>query len=64
MKKKFQHRLEAIDWIANYAKNEGHFEVMREQLNFNYIYSNTSFLNLDAQEDLAEVIVLRDPKRR
>jgi len=39
MKKEFTTRLEAIDWIANEAENEGQFEVLREQLNFNFIYN-------------------------
>lgn len=38
--------LEAIDWIADYAEDEGQFEVLREQLNYNYIYTETYFLDL------------------
>ena len=61
MKKTFQNRLEAIDWIANYAKNEGQFEVLREQLNFNYIYTQKYFLDLS---ESAGEIVLFDKKAR
>ena len=58
MKKKFQNRIEAVDWIAGYVENEGQFEVLREQLNFNYIYSGTLYLNIDLERDLAEVEIL------
>lgn len=47
MKKVFKSRLEAIDWIAGKAEDEGQFEVFREQLNFNYIYTGRFFINLD-----------------
>lgn len=59
MKKKFQNRIEAVDWIASYVENEGQFEVLREQLNFNFIYSGLLFLNIDLEKDLAEVEILR-----
>lgn len=58
MKKIFENRIEAIDWIANYVDNEGQFEVLREQLNFNYIYSGIYSLEIDSKEGLAEVILL------
>lgn len=59
MKKKFQNRIEAVDWIANYVENEGQFEVLREQLNFNHIYSGTFYLEIDQIEELAEVVILK-----
>ncbi len=64
MKKYFQNRLEAIDWIAGYVENEGQFEVLREQLEFNFIYSRLYFLELDDQP--AEVAWLneQEPPRR
>ena len=58
MKKVFSTRLEAIDWIAAKAKNEGQFEVMREKLLFNFIYSGIYFL--DTEEQIEDVI-LRKP---
>ncbi len=58
MKKQFQNRITAINWIANYVENEGQFEVLREQLIFNYIYNGTYFLEVNEQENLAEVILL------
>lgn len=58
MKKVFATRLEAIDWIAAQAKNEGQFEVMREKLLFNFIYTGTYFL--DTEEQIEDVI-LRKP---
>lgn len=57
MKKQFQSRLEAINWIANYAEDEGQFEVLREQLNFNYIYTGQYFINLN-NNPLPEVVWL------
>ena len=58
MKKQFQNRITAINWIADYVDNEGQFEVLREQLNFNFIYTNAYFLEINEQENLAEVILL------
>jgi len=58
MKKTFETRLEAIDWIADNAEDEGKFEVMREQLNYNYIYTGTYFLDMDKPID--EVILMDD----
>jgi len=57
MKKVFQTRLEAIDWIAAHAENEGQFEAMREQLLFNFIYSGTYYIDPDAT---LEDVVMRD----
>jgi hypothetical protein len=57
MKKQFQTRLQAIQWIADYAKNEGHFEVLRERLLFNHIYDGTYYLDLDKQKSSCEVIL-------
>lgn len=50
MKKHFSNRLEAIDWIAEKAENESQFEVMREQLNFNYIYTGQYFVEYGKEE--------------
>ena len=60
MKKKFKDRIEAVDWIAGYVENEGQFEVLREQLNFNLIYFGELFLKIDFEEDLPEVISLNN----
>ncbi len=54
---KFQSRLTAIDWIANYTQDEGSFEVLREQLNYNFIYNGKYTVNLPAQ--IHEVALLR-----
>ena len=56
MKKIFQNRLDAIEWIAGYVENEGQFELLREELNFNFIYNGTYFLELE--EDLPEIVML------
>lgn len=61
MKKIFESRLEAINWIADHTEDEGKFEVLREQLNFNFIYSGTYFIDLDKPID--EVILLDQKKR-
>jgi len=45
----FNSRLEAIDWIAQKVEDEGQFEVLREQLNFNHIYTGAYFLNLEGK---------------
>lgn len=58
MKKIFENRIEAVEWIAGYVENEGQFEVLRERLNFNHIYTNTFFLDLD--RPIAEVTLKED----
>ena len=60
MKKiQFKSSLEAVDWIADFAKDEGHFEVLREQLNFNFIYTGEYYLEVDELEEESEIILLR-----
>lgn len=56
MRVNFTSRLDAIEWIADYVEDEGQFEVLREQLNFNYFYYETFFLAID--ESIAEVVML------
>ncbi|MFK8008109.1 MAG: hypothetical protein AB8H03_17255 [Saprospiraceae bacterium] len=63
MKKTFQKRLDAIDWIATHAKNEGQFEVLREQLNFNYIYHFKFFVVINEDTNTSEVIIMKKPRR-
>ncbi len=58
----FNSRLEAIDWIASYAEDEGTFEVLREQLNYNFIYSDKYFLELP--EVPFEVVLLEQSNRK
>lgn len=55
MKVSFESRLEAIDWIADHAEDEGQFEVLREQLNYNYIYTGRYYLSLD--QDIPEIMM-------
>ena len=57
MKIKFKTRLEAIDWIACFAEDEGTFEVLREQLNFNFIYTGKYYL--ENHEETLEVVLMR-----
>ena len=63
MKMSFPTRLAAIDWIANNAKDETQFEVLREQLNYNFIYFQIYFIDMS---ELNEDIALLDfsPKKR
>ncbi len=61
MKVRFKTRLEAIEWIANRAKDEGQFEVLREKLLFNYIYTGTYFLDLSKK--LGEVVMMDKSKK-
>lgn len=56
MKKTFESRLEAIDWIAKKVENEGQFEVLREHLNFGFIYSGTYFIKLDDLDLEVEIV--------
>ena len=56
MRKVFKNRLEAIDWIAENTEDEGRFEVMREQLNFNYIYTGKYYV--DTAGSIQEVALL------
>ena len=59
MKIKFNNRLEAITWIANYVEDEGQFELLREQLTFNEFYSGKLYLLFDKKEKEAEIVMLR-----
>lgn len=59
MTKRFQTRLQAIDWIANHAEDEAQFEVMREQLMFNHIYTGKYFVKVEKEEAEREIIWLR-----
>ncbi len=60
MKRYFENRLRAIDWIAQHAEDEGQFEVMREQLNFNFIYNRAFFI--ETSKEQFEVVLLKDNK--
>ncbi len=62
MRKVFNNRLEAIDWIAENTENEGQFEVMREQLNFNYIYTERYYI--DTGKSIQEVVLLGNDKEK
>lgn len=59
MKRSFKTRLEAIDWIAANTENERQFELLREQLNYNYIYFNVYFID---QADLFNDVTLSNDK--
>ena len=63
MKKTFENRLDAINWIADNVENEAQFEVFREQLNFNYIYHQAWFLEIDEEQLMAEIVWLDDWKK-
>ncbi len=56
MKKSFSNRLEAIDWIASNVENEGQFEVLREQLNYSFIYEGVYQIKLDKLELEVEIV--------
>ena len=47
MKKQFENHLQAIDWIADkkHAETESHFEILREELIFNHIYTGEYFID-------------------
>ena len=63
MKKTFKNRLEAVDWIASFVENEGQFEMLREKLNYNFIYTGELYLEIDEDEVLPEVMGLDDDQR-
>jgi hypothetical protein len=56
MKKSFESRLEAIEWLASKVENEGQFEVIREQLNYSFIYNGTYIIKLENLELFVELI--------
>ena len=56
MKKSFESRIEAIEWLADKVKNEGQFEVLREQLNYSFIYNGTYIIKLEDLELFVELI--------
>lgn len=60
MKINFENRLEAVDWIADHVEDEGQFEALREQLNYNYIYSGEYFLDLE--DEIDEIVLLPSQK--
>ena len=56
MKKEFKDRLEAIDWMAQQAEDEARFEVWREELMFNYLYTDHYYIYSTAQTK--EIVML------
>jgi len=54
--KTFESRLEAIEWLADKVENEGQFEVLREQLNYSFIYNGTYIIKLENLELFVELI--------
>ena len=56
MKKKFNSRLEAIEWIANNVENEAQFEVLREQLMYSFIYLGTYIVKLGKLKLEVEIV--------
>lgn len=57
----FTSQLEGIDWIANKVENEDQFEILREELLYNYIYSGKYYLDIEDTklEMLAEIPLWR-----
>ena len=45
MKKQFESHMQAINWIADNAETESHFEILREELIFNHIYTGEYFIH-------------------
>lgn len=43
----FTSQLEGIDWIANKVQNEDQFEILREELLWNFIYFGSYFLDVE-----------------
>lgn len=57
MKKSFESRIEAIEWLAEKVENEGQFEVLREELNYSFIYSGTYLVKLNNLDLEVEIIL-------
>ena len=51
MKKYFKSQMEAIQWISDNAQNEAHFEILREELIFNHIYTGEYFVHMVLLEE-------------
>ena len=64
MKKTFKNRLEAVNWIADNVENEAQFEVLREQLTYNFIYDKEWYLEVDEDKPMAEVVWLEDWRKQ
>ena len=45
MRREFNSHMEAINWIAENAKTESHFEILREEITFNHIYTGEYFIS-------------------
>ena len=45
MKREFTTHMEAINWLSDHSRNEAHFEIMREELKYNYIASGHYFVD-------------------
>ncbi|MDH3651783.1 MAG: hypothetical protein OEQ53_19015 [Saprospiraceae bacterium] len=50
MKKYFKSHLAGIQWISDNAQNEAHFEILREELTFNHIYTEEYFVHMVLME--------------
>ncbi len=57
MKKSFESRIEAIEWLAEKVENEGQFEVLREELIYSFIYSGTYLVKLNNLDLEVEIIL-------
>ena len=60
MRKEFNNHMEAINWIADHAETESHFEILREEIIFNHIYTGEYFINSIEMEK--EVVWLGESK--
>ena len=47
---RFNSQLEGINWIAEKVQDETQFEILREELLFNYIYSGNYFLDVEKNQ--------------
>ncbi|MCB0688937.1 MAG: hypothetical protein KDC53_20505 [Saprospiraceae bacterium] len=46
MSREFKSHAEAIQWIARNAETESHFEILKDELEFNHTYTGEYFINL------------------
>ena len=54
MKKEFEDRWSAIQWLGEFAQSEEEFEILREELTFNHIYQGVYFVHA---RRISEVVV-------
>lgn len=45
MRREFNNHMEAMNWLSDHSRNEAHFEIMREELKYNFVDSGEYFVD-------------------